>query len=110
MRKYSPGKSAIALLGLGGLIWIQYGLWFGQRPRIDDGDLFHGFPFRHRTVRSGWCLGDNSCGPDLVSYPALAVNLLVMGTVLIVGAAFARRFAVATELERAPAAGYEQSV
>ena len=97
MRTYSPGKSLIAGASLVVLAGVQYELWFGQRPNIDDGDLFYGFPFRHRTVRSGWCLADNSCGADSVSYSLLAINLLLMGVLLTAAAVIGRRFAVSKE-------------
>lgn len=104
MRTYSPGRSLTAVVGLVMLAGIQYELWFGQRPHIDDGDLFYGFPFRHRTVRSGWCIADNSCGPGSVSYPLLAINLLLMGTLLIAAAALGGRFAVSRESQSQVAA------
>lgn len=104
MRTYSPGRSLTAVVGLVMLAGIQYELWFGQRPHIDDGDLFYGFPFRHRTVRSGWCIADNSCGPDSVSYPLLAINLLLMATVTITAAAIVKRFTTSKKTQSQVAA------
>ena len=97
MRRFSTGRLVIAVVGLVTLVGVQYELWFGQRPHIDDGNLFYGFPFRHRTVNSGWCIADNSCSPDAVSYPLLAINLLLMGSVLISSAVIGKRFAVSSE-------------